>query len=448
MTRFQVKLAVLLILSIGVFFVALRTAQTFSSRGQEIREGYLYGWDPSYYYFWLRSPLIRGDFDFNENFNEAKTVSPEVFAEIEKLPKTRNGHAPNPYPIGWAVSGLPWFLLAHLLSLLLRGFGVPVPVDGLGVLYELTIALGQLVYAFVGFIFATRFVSTFCSKETSALGCSLVLLASSLFFYQTFDLFWAHNIAFCCAAIVYYLTRNIERLPGVASWVLIGFFSGLLVISRYASAVLLFYPALALTALVLRDRSRVRGALLGGIAFLAVAALQLIAWKIVYGEYLVNPYDVYNVRFNWASPHLLEILISPYHGLFYWHPVTLVGSIAFIIFLLKAPVDKGTKIGLTLALLFTYYVNAAWGCWYYGYAFGSRAFDGVVLVWMLGVAYLLELLRCREYNFNALVLVLLMLALWNVNLMGLAAKRHLPMFEPVTYREMLEHTAEFWRTVS
>ena len=35
----------------------------------------IHGWDNSFYYFWLRSPFVGGDFDFRDDIKETDTLN-------------------------------------------------------------------------------------------------------------------------------------------------------------------------------------------------------------------------------------------------------------------------------------------------------------------------------------------------------------------------------------
>ena len=98
-----------------------------NSLKHEGRASSMWGWDTSFYYFWLRSVVLDGDVDFENDIQLADTIptGQKRFARVE-LPRTKKDLIPNKYPVGWAVFHLPWFGLGHGSSLLLEKAGVEV----------------------------------------------------------------------------------------------------------------------------------------------------------------------------------------------------------------------------------------------------------------------------------------------------------------------------------
>jgi hypothetical protein len=127
-----------------------------------------------------------------------------------------------------------------------------------------------------------------------------------------------------------------------------------------------------------------------------------------------------------------EVLFSANHGLFYWHPFLLAGLAGLLVLARR---ERGLVWAGLAATAITIYVNAAWWCWWFGSSFGSRAFDGVFLFLMLGLAWAFERLseRVGQWLFAAGVACVA----WNVILLVLYRVMVIPRNSAVTYDEML-----------
>src|SRR5262249_8070892 len=80
----------------------------------------------------------------------------------------------------------------------------------------------------------------------------------------------------------------------------------------------------------------------------------VIAWRCVYGHWLVSPM---RLSHNWLSPHLWEVLGSENRSLFYWTPMTLLACVGYLWWFRRQgsagpgiPAD-GSAAGAPLALL-------------------------------------------------------------------------------------------------
>ena len=95
------------------------------------------GWDDSFYYFWLRSFFVDGDFDFSNEIEYCDTFDENTRQHALSMPLTEKGYLPNKYPIGWALSSAPWYLLGDAITRLINLFGAELLTDGYGPYYQL-----------------------------------------------------------------------------------------------------------------------------------------------------------------------------------------------------------------------------------------------------------------------------------------------------------------------
>lgn len=437
--------AMLLLLTGGLmepFFIQQKVSGLFD---KQFPHPAIKGWDDSFYYFWLRSVMVDGDVDFSNDLLYC-SASDRFTREriVREAPRTATGLLPNKYPIGWALVGLPWYLAADVTAHVVNRGGAHIPYDGWHPIYQLALVLGQMAYAVAGLYFAYRFVAEYLPGTLALCGVLSAWLGSALFYYQTLGVTMAHNTMFFAVAGAYWFALRLRRHPAsVWNWALVGLLCALVILSRYQGVTLLLFPGVVCLRLLAADfRRTVPRFLLATVAGALPLGLQVLAWKLVFGSFLLYTYQ--GETFSWTQPHVLESLFSPFHGLLYWHPAVLAALVGFGVWAVrtKRRVDALCFAGSLGAGL---YVDAAWDCWWFGASFGARAFDGGMLFAMLGLAALLsELLRWRVAAVHVAMGALFALGLWNLELVLMADKSLLAFERPVSWSEMAKVSVQYW----
>lgn len=394
----------------------------------------IHGWDNSFYYFWLRSPFVGGDFDFRDDIKETDTLNWKGAKELAShQPVTATGLLPNKYGIGWALSSVPFYLLAEAIVRFLNGFGVNIVRDGYGPTYQFMILLGQFLYGGFSLYLSYGVLRKWFDKETALIGVLLTWSCGFLFFYQVYELSMAHNITYFAMAAAYFFAHRVEQDGRTnLQCVLLGISSGLLVISRYQAVLYLLYPCLVVWRIVARDRKALRRVWLCAASAMLVISLQMGAWRIVYGSWLVYSYG--NEAFNWLNPQIWNVLFSPFHGLFYWSPIYVLSFLGLVHFITR---QGGLPWSFLIIFLCVCLVNASWWIWWFGWAFGARAFEGCVLFFMIGTAALFSNAAKKPVWRLAFLISFVAAAIFNVSLAYAAVKHDLPWGAPVTYRQMI-----------
>lgn len=404
---------------------------------------FILGWDDSFYFFWLRSVVIDGDVDFENEIN-AHGGLPEKERQLAlSQPKTATGLIPNKFPIGWAVSGLPFYIIAHGIVHSCRALGIEVEADGYAVPYQLALKIGHGLLALISLWLAYKVLSYYIKSDSAKIGVIAGWAGSGLIAYQTRYLSMTHSLVFLyfSAAWVLALRLREEKARGY-EMLAIGLVAGLLVITRPQAGLYLLVPAWILISAILQRRLAIAALIPGILGFVGVLSLQTLAWKWLYGEWLTYAYA--GEGFNWGSPALSAVLFSTHNGLFYWHPILILGCLGMFMIWRKHRAIAATSGLIFIAVI---YLNAAWHCWWYGASFGHRAFEGSVLFGMLGLGYLHEKYGSLKYLGLTIKAGVAMLILWNLNLLILVrywkvSGLHLGV--PSSYAEMLKATIEFW----
>lgn len=405
----------------------------------------LRGSDATFNYVWLRSLMVGGDFDFRDDLTVTNTLNAAERKTVPTMPVTKTGRLANKYGIGWAVVSLPFYLVADGIVATGRVLGVwTLERDGYNWVYQVVIMTGHFLLAGCSLLLAYRIARRWCAREPAVIGVAMLWAASPLVYYQASNLAMSHGVTFLAVVLCTYgVVKTREEPERLWPWVLAGAALGLAVITRFQTAIYGVLPAWAWLWLAKDGAGAARltrTAVAAAAGALPVIALQLGAWKIVYGSWLVHSYGQQGEKFYWFKPALREVMFSANHGLFYWHPLLLAGFAGLVALAWR----RGGLVwaGLAAAVI-AIYVNAAWWCWWFGASFGNRAFDGAILFLMMGLAWAFERLPAKA----ALWLFVAGSACgwWNAVLIVLYRTAVISRNSAVTYEEMLR---EVWRALT
>ncbi len=354
-------------------------------------------WDVSGYYLYLPAIFIYKDLKqvkFLPGILEKYTPS---FAPDQAYPCAAGGNQVMKYPAGMAVLYLPFFLLAHLLASVL-GY----PADGFSLPYQVCIHLGSVLVAVLGLWFLRKNLLHFFSDRTAGIVLALVALGTNFFNYATFDAAMPHVYLFALLALLIHFTIRIhagqkgdtsksgfleekkfhffsskkpdfEVSPlGWGNFLGIGFCIGMAALVRPTEVIFALVPLLwnvtdwqAKWRLLAQNLPKIAAAalLVGSIGF-----LQLAYWKFACNSWLVYSYQ--DQGFNFAHPHVLDVLFSYRKGWFVYTPLMLF-AVAGFFFLAK---NQRRLLAPVLAFfLVTLWIVSAWDIWWYAGAFSQRA---------------------------------------------------------------------------
>ena len=380
------------------------------------RRPMLQGWDDSFYYFWLPSVIMHHDLDFSRELLISETMDGKARETALAQQRTPTGLLPNKYPPGWAIGSLPFFLAAMAIS--------PPQSTGFEPTFLLAVWLGQMAYAALGLWVAGRIVRRLVPGSSATAAVLVIWLASPLVYYQTAAVSQSHSQVFVLAVVMFWLALHLndgDRRYRV--WVALGFYGTLMVVTRNVAAIYLCFPAAVVPWRSMSGREL--ACLLMGA--LPPAALQMVAWKVLYGDWIVYSYS--NEHFDFFHPHLVDVLFSANHGWFYWHPLILVGLLPFAAWALVNRIGRPWIIALVAAVA----INASWWCWWLGSSFGHRGFEVGTFFAMAGFALILRATPGRPVVRRVLAGTATVCVVWNLGLLALFLSHRIAREGPVTY---------------
>jgi hypothetical protein len=383
------------------------------------------------YYSHLRSLYFDRDVDFANEFEHFG-----ILARGDKVQPTKTGHRRTIFSVGPALLWMPFYAAGDVVARV--GGGVE---DGYSPAHIRAVTLGSLCYAIVGLLLLNPLLRELAGRTAAFLTTLLLLYATFLYWYVVHEPVMSHAGSFFLSAVVLRVFWTGREAPGDARCAALGLLIGLAACVRWQNAVLLLLPAATL-ARQLRPAplDAVRRGLLTLAAFALGALPQMLAWKAIFGEYLLADPPHGRDFLRLGHPYLLETFFSSRHGLLYWTPLLWAGFLGYAGLVRRRPF---VALATGLPLLVMTYVNVCSGDWWAGGSFSNRRFDSALPMLALGLAVSIEaLLRwSRRHPAAGIVAGLAALTLWNGLFMEQYRRNLVPRDSVVSFGGVVENGA-------
>ncbi len=372
------------------------------------------GADEIQYFSHLRSMAFDRDVDFENEYRWFVAHDPSGLAAFRETFLDRReaatGRPINFTPIGCALLWSPFYLLAHAGVLVAHALGSSVLADGFSLPYQAAACYGSSLYGFVGLlllhdVLRRRFVEPAASWATAG-----VWLASPLLYYMSLAPGFSHANSVFAVSLLLWLALRASHKDRLSDWVITGLAGGVCGLIREQDALFLLIPA----GLIVQGKARLERRGMALVALGAAAAVcfapQLLIYQATNGT--LSPSKLVTRKMSWASPHALEALFDPAHGLFFWSPLLLLATLG----LAHHAWRRRDAISFLLlgALVMQVWINGAVESWHQAGAFGSRRFVAATPLLAFGLAAMIQSLDQRRFAVGA---VLALCVWWNVSLM-------------------------------
>jgi hypothetical protein len=343
------------------------------------------GGDGVMYYVQARSLYKDADLDLtNEYAHYGLLDRPELRVT------TRTGLRRTVFAIGPAVVWAPFFAAGEAAGRIEAALGRPADLSGYGEVHTNAVALGGLLFGFAAVWLTHSLLRRHFAPGVALLAALLVWGATFLHWYMVHQPAMSHAPSAAAAALVLWRWDRDRPARGPAGYALLGLIVGAAMCVRWQNGAFLLLPAIDLALLRRRGalgtgRLAVLAACLGAGTLLG-ALPQMLAWKALFGTWMLlhPPQGTDFVRL--LRPFLLETFFSSRHGLLSWTPVLWAAYLGFVPLLRRRP----ALWPLAVPLVVMSYVNACSGDWWAGGSFSNRRFDSLLPILAVGLAAALE----------------------------------------------------------
>lgn len=302
----------------------------------------------------------------------------------------------NKYAVGTAIMESPFFLAAHLLSLLRDALTGSYTATGYTNLYQYFILFGGIFYWVVGTTFLYKLLVKYFgfSENVSLTTCFFLTYGTNLFHYASYDACFSHIYSYALFILfLYYLCwyESPERKEQnrLIHTCIFGFLAGLIFMVRNTNILFVltyvFYgvhnlPTLKQRFVTILKPGRALPIIITGFITLLP---QLGYWHEATGHWFIYSYGS-NEPFYWLAPETVNWLFSVRKGLFFWSPILLTALIGMIFAYKK---HHKLYTGTIIFLIVITYISSAWWSWWYGGSFGQRVAVDFLCVFAIFMAY-------------------------------------------------------------
>ncbi len=337
------------------------------------------------YYAYLPAVFIYNDLNFSFfDSIEKKYPNPHIYYDYRV---EAEGKKVNKYFTGTALAMLPFFIVAHVATLISGG-----EVDGYYRIYPIMINLAAIIYLCIGLFYLRKFLSRY-EASTGLINFTLVAItfATNVFYYTVCEPAMSHIYSFAFITMFVYYLSLFFNSPGASYFLILALVFGIIVLIRPINGLILFIaPFIAGEKNKLLDgfrylKNQLRLTVLGIGISMAIITIQTVIYKIQTGSFWIDSYGA--ETFNWIVPHPIDFLISYKKGLFVYTPLAILSLLGLY---RLAKQNKFQFYSLTVFLSMVLYVLSSWWSWWYGGSFSSR----------VSIEYyaILALLICLSYQ--------------------------------------------------
>lgn len=329
-------------------------------------------WDVFGYYLYLPAIFIHHDLGIT-NFAWVQqildTYNPTIgFYQAYMGPA---GDYVMKYPVGLAIMYSPFFIIGHIAAHL-TGYSP----DGFTFPYQLSIAIGGLVYTVTGIWFLRKILLYFFTDGVAAITMILIVAGTNYFQLTAFDGAMPHNYLFTLFTLIVWFTIRWHAAPRWKQAISLGLLCGLAVLIRPTAVVIVLVPLLwgVWGGVAWREKISLAGkhfaqVLAMAALMLLVVGLQMLYWKIHSGSWIYYSYEKVE-KLEFLAPYLQKVLFSYKKGWLIYTPVMIFALVGFWPLALKY---RSIFVAVFLFFIAHLLIIASWPTWWYGGSFGQRA---------------------------------------------------------------------------
>jgi hypothetical protein len=309
-----------------------------------------------------------------------------------------NGNKLNLCQMGVAILELPFFAAAHVGA---KIFGLKA--NGYSPIYQWSILLAACTYGALAIYILFLALRRSFTSRIAFIAILFVYLGTNLFYYTSFEGGMSHIFSFFMFACLMYFTPVFIERPTARNAIIFGLICGMIGLIRLNNMAVGLYAFLYAVISWESFKARMRFFFVENRAAVAIVTVTIVVlfipqvayWKAVSGHFVVFTYGETGQGFNWGNPELWNVLFSPQNGWIIYSPIMLIAVIGM--FWGMAKKEKNYAV-IFIVWLLAWYVFASWWCWWFGGAYGHRAFVEYYALLLIPFAYLITKIQASKYK--------------------------------------------------
>jgi hypothetical protein len=307
------------------------------------------------------------------------------------IPNAELGWARSKYTYGVAILEFPAFIIAHVYASV-----TDYLADGYSAPYGYSILFSALFYFMLGMTFLKRFLEKRFSDWAVSITLLSIGLGTNLFYYTTGEGGMSHVYSFFLFTLLIYFTDrwkteghsflNTLRLALAASLIVFIRPTGIIIL-----ALIPFLDSVNISGAKSRFISIWNSGLIYWICILTAVLFipQFYYWKQFSGEWFTYSYENEGFIF-WDNPKIRHMLFSYQNGLFMYAPILLAIPAGLIAMWKVQRVNTILIAGIFMLAIYTF---SSWWAWWFGGAFGHRAFIEYFAIGAIPMAFAFDYFR-------------------------------------------------------
>ena len=316
------------------------------------------------------------------------------------------GLAVNTFWPGVSIIWIPAYWQADNFIRLVNLFGNFANNDGLGIIYQIPLAVTSILLATFGLYLIFKIMTNYFPKKTSLITIVALFSTTNLLFYTAVEPLMSHAISFFTTS--FFLYYFVNHKSGKGNYFILGLLAGAAGLVRVLNSFLLIIPAIEIGKSRYKIGQKIVFSVKLLFGYLIGFLPQIYIWKLFFNRYIIGPSWGYG--FNFRNPHIDYVLFNPQNGLFTLTPVLFFAILGMIFFWKRN--KELAFIGLLYFALQLYLVSS-WAEYTQGGSFSIRMLVNTYPLLSFGFA---EVIDKFEKNFGGVktIFVIGLLTLLNI----------------------------------
>lgn len=361
------------------------------------------------YYMHLPAKYIYNDValetEWYKEINAKYNVTPTYF----QIAPTEKGGIIMRFYKGMSYLWTPAFFIAHYYA---KTHGYPA--DGFSAPYQWALIMFGALWSILGFLVTRKLLLRFFNETITTISLFLILMGTNFLYFVSFGNDTPHAYLFTLFVIFIWFTLKWHEKPRYKYAISLGITLGLIIAIRPSDVFIIAFPLLfgvynkyTLERKISTIRQNYLQIALAGIIAALFFVPQLLYYRQIAGEYVINIYNDPGAAFDLLRPRFAHVLFGFRKGWFIYSPLSILGFVG-IIFVYRKFKEYFWPVVIYLALVI-YLIASFNSLISYGWRGFIQAYATLVIPTGFFVEYLLK--RKLVVKIFASIVILLLTAL-------------------------------------